>query len=161
MSTARAPGLPDSVLGRRIGGALIDVLVMAALLYPVGALFGQASAHSGQISVHLDGAGLTGFVGVVVLYFTVLELAIGASLGKLLVGVRVAAETLERPSPWRVIVRNLLRPIDILPAFYLLGYLVMMASGPDRRQRLGDRVARTLVVPRAAVRPASGSAPTA
>ena len=148
---ASDPELPDRALGRRIGGALLDLVVLSVLLFAVGAVVGGTETGNGQISVHLNGGGLAAFVIVSLLYFIVFELLVGATIGKLLVGVRVRSEDVGRPAAWQVIVRNLLRPIDVLPALYLIGYLVLMASGPTRRQRIGDRVARTIVVPRTAL----------
>ena len=45
------------------------------------------------------------------------------------------------------LLRNLLRIVDWLPACYLIGTLFLLATGPERRLRLGDRLARTKVVP--------------
>src|SRR5207249_2585575 len=42
------------------------------------------------------------------------------------------------------VLRNLLRLIDFLPAFYALGVVVMIAD--PRSRRLGDLVAHTMVV---------------
>jgi len=43
-------------------------------------------------------------------------------------------------------VRNVLRPIDLIPYVvpYLLGAILIWSS--DKRQRLGDRIAHTIVV---------------
>ena len=41
-------------------------------------------------------------------------------------------------------IRNLLRIIDGLPVFYLLGLIVMVSS--KRKQRIGDMAAGTVVV---------------
>jgi uncharacterized RDD family membrane protein YckC len=60
--------------------------------------------------------------------------------------VRVRAEGGGRAGAGQAVVRNLLRPVDVLPVLYLVGYLVMMATGPERRQRIGDRLAGTVVV---------------
>lgn len=48
----------------------------------------------------------------------------------------------------RSVIRNLFRPIDSLPWIvpYLLGLIVVLATG-SRRQRIGDLVAGTRVVP--------------
>jgi hypothetical protein len=44
----------------------------------------------------------------------------------------------------QIVVRNLLRPVDMLPAFYLAGGVAALAS--RHRQRLGDMAANTVVV---------------
>ena len=78
-------------------------------------------------------------------YNTFFEMA-GITLGKLAVGIRVMDEDGHAPGLARSLVRNLLRLIDFLPLFYLVGYCI--ASGSPTRQRLGDRVAHTYVVSR-------------
>src|SRR5207244_11901769 len=57
MTGVTASELPDRALGRRIGGALIDLVLLSALLFPFAAVWGQASARNGQFSVHLEGSG--------------------------------------------------------------------------------------------------------
>jgi len=41
-------------------------------------------------------------------------------------------------------VRSILRIIDSLPAIYILGIILIAAT--DKRQRLGDMLAKTIVV---------------
>jgi hypothetical protein len=48
--------------------------------------------------------------------------------------------------PSQVVVRNLLRPVDALPLFYLLGAAVSLCN--SRLQRLGDLAAGTVVIRR-------------
>ncbi|MBW3666803.1 MAG: RDD family protein, partial [Actinobacteria bacterium] len=64
-------------------------------------------------------------------------------------GQRVVMED-GSPVDWRAsTIRNVLRVVDVLPLFYLVGAILVWNS--DRRQRLGDRVAGTVVVRRASV----------
>src|SRR5207245_8936093 len=82
---------------------------------------------------------------VAIAYFSLLERLFGDTLGKALVGIKVTDLT-GRPAGWRaVLIRNIFRVIDSFPGFYLLGALVARFSA--RRQRIGDNVAGTLVVP--------------
>jgi len=83
-------------------------------------------------------------IGLLVLYFTAAEASTGRTLGKALVGLVVRTERGDPIAFWQALVRSLLRPVDELPAFYLLG-LALVVTG-RRPQRLGDRLARTLVV---------------
>jgi uncharacterized RDD family membrane protein YckC len=77
--------------------------------------------------------------------YIVAEARFGATLGKLAVGLRVTLEDGSRLD-WRAsLIRNLLRIVDGF-AFYLVGAVLVWTS--PRRQRLGDRVAATLVVQR-------------
>jgi len=85
-----------------------------------------------------------------VAYFTLAEGLWSRTLGKALLGIEVRSLQGDPVAFWQAAVRSVLRPIDELPTLYLLG-LALVVSGP-RPQRLGDRVARTLVVRTAAER---------
>jgi uncharacterized RDD family membrane protein YckC len=85
------------------------------------------------------------FFAISVLYCTILEwLWRGQTVGKRLLGLRVIEASGLKLEPAQVVVRNLMRFIDFLPGFYLLGAIVCVAN--SRRQRLGDIVAGTVVV---------------
>jgi uncharacterized RDD family membrane protein YckC len=68
----------------------------------------------------------------------------GQSFGKRLLRLRVIDASGLKLQPSQIIIRNLLRPVDLLPACYLLGGLV--SFGSRRGQRLGDLAANTVVV---------------
>jgi uncharacterized RDD family membrane protein YckC len=68
----------------------------------------------------------------------------GQTLGKRLLKLRVVDAAGLRLEPSQIIVRNLLRLIDALPAFYLLGGVTCLLN--PRMQRLGDIAAGTVVV---------------
>jgi uncharacterized RDD family membrane protein YckC len=59
-------------------------------------------------------------------------------------GIRVATEAGEPISWGKSAGRNLLRFVDSLPAFYIVGLFVMSRS--DTLQRVGDRAAGTIVI---------------
>lgn len=68
----------------------------------------------------------------------------GRTIGKRVMGLRVLHES-GAPVGWTAaIVRNLLRVVDMFPAFYGFGLTSMMLD--DRFRRLGDIVAGTVVV---------------
>src|SRR5215470_7362271 len=60
----------------------------------------------------------------------------GQTLGKRLLSLRVLDAEGLRLQPSQVILRNLLRAVDILPGFYLVGGVAILAS--RKSQRLGD-----------------------
>lgn len=68
----------------------------------------------------------------------------GQTLGKRLLRLRVLDGQGLRLTASQVVIRNLLRFVDSLPAFYLVGGLAMLFS--RRAQRLGDFAANTVVV---------------
>ncbi|MFO0837348.1 MAG: RDD family protein [Phycisphaerae bacterium] len=76
-------------------------------------------------------------------YSLVLELLLGRTIGKLVVRTRVRSERCEPPRSWQIVVRNLVRLIELMPQFWILGFLVLISRN---RQRLGDVFARTIVV---------------
>jgi uncharacterized RDD family membrane protein YckC len=68
----------------------------------------------------------------------------GQTFGKRLLRLRVVDVQGLRLQPSQVVVRNLLRFVDSLPAFYLVGGVAGLLN--RRGQRLGDLAANTLVV---------------
>ena len=106
-----------------------------------------------------SGLGLLGLLspdfarGMVVLAYFVIQIGYGIvlewfwrgqTLGKRLLRLRVMDAQGLRLQFSQVVIRNLLRFVDMLPAFYLLGGIACLAS--RRAQRVGDFAANTIVV---------------
>jgi uncharacterized RDD family membrane protein YckC len=68
----------------------------------------------------------------------------GQTVGKRVMGLRVMDVNGLRLQPSQIIIRNLLRAVDSLPLFYLLGGITSLISRYG--QRLGDLAASTIVV---------------
>jgi uncharacterized RDD family membrane protein YckC len=68
----------------------------------------------------------------------------GQTIGKRVLQLRVMDAEGLRLTVQQVAIRNLLRPVDLLPLFYLVGGAAMVIS--RRAQRLGDLAANTIVV---------------
>lgn len=68
----------------------------------------------------------------------------GQTLGKRLLRLRVVDAQGLRLQFSQIVIRNLLRSVDMLPAFYLVGGVTALLS--RRAQRLGDLAANTVVV---------------
>ena len=81
---------------------------------------------------------------VAILNFIVLEGTQGATLGKMLLGLRVVKVNGSPIGLLEALIRNVLRAIDALPIGYLLGGLLALSS--PLKQRLGDRLAQTVVI---------------
>jgi uncharacterized RDD family membrane protein YckC len=78
------------------------------------------------------------------LYFTLLEGHNGQTVGKMAVKIKVVKEADGSPIDYgEAAVRTILRVIDGL-FLYLIGAILIRSS--DEKQRLGDRVAHTVVV---------------
>jgi uncharacterized RDD family membrane protein YckC len=133
------------ILGRRIAAGLLDVVVLLVLIVPVGVVFGQAHAGHGSAGVMLHGASVVVWVLLALAYYFFTEASSGQTLGKRVVGVRVTRLDGATPSTAAIALRTVLRVVDFLPAFYLLGLLFVLLGA--RRQRIGDLVAGTVVTP--------------
>lgn len=79
------------------------------------------------------------------LYFTFFEMATGGrSPGKMILGLRVRGIGGLPIDLRSSLIRNLLRIVDVLPTSYLVGLTSIVLS--ERRQRLGDHAAGTVVI---------------
>jgi uncharacterized RDD family membrane protein YckC len=124
--------------GSRFVSALVDLAIqfvlLAATFLAVGPIGGFGDAAAALIS----------FV-VVLGYDVVFEVfASGRTPGKRLNGIRVVRSDGSPIGFLTSAVRNVLRLIDILPSFYVVGIVSILATA--RNQRLGDLAAGTLVV---------------
>lgn len=146
----RATGLVPAPLSRRMLACALDYLLIGLPLVPLLPVMPPDAA--GRLLVGEQGLVdqmllfLVARLVLVLVYFTVAEAAFGRTLGKHLLGLEVRTETGGRMTLLQSFIRNILRLVDEFPALYLLG-LVLILVGP-RPQRLGDRLARTLVVMR-------------
>jgi len=121
-----------------VGPRFLAVLIDAIIIGVVGAILGFIFQNSPGLS-----GGVAGLLALA--YFIVLEATQGATLGKMALGLRVT-RTDGAPISWtESLIRNLLRIIDGLFA-YLVGAILIWTS--PLKQRLGDRVAKTVVVRR-------------
>src|SRR3954453_4748013 len=132
-----APASPGPATGsqfdnRRVSAALIAL----ALLVPVALL--MATLVDG-----FTGAAAALTLGWALYYYFAFESDHGQTIGKRVMKIRVMRADGEPLDNGRVAVRTLLRPIDAIGA-YLLGLVVMLVTG-ERRQRLGDLAAGTVV----------------
>ena len=77
-------------------------------------------------------------------YLVYFEAEYGQTVGKMLTDVVVVTEDGDAIGYRESAVRTLLRLVDVLPFFYLVGVVAIYLTG--RRQRVGDLVADTVVV---------------
>ncbi|MBP1966894.1 RDD family protein [Paenibacillus aceris] len=68
----------------------------------------------------------------------------GQTLGKKMLGLRVIQNNGQSATFLSVLIRNLFRLLDIMPAFYFIGVVSIFLSSKDKR--IGDMVAGTIVV---------------
>jgi len=136
-------------IGSRFLAAIIDSLVIGAALLVLGIVIGIITARS--VFAGSAVGSVTAAVGTILSflilwgYYIIFELVWnGQSLGKRAIGLRVVREGGQPVTFISSAIRNLIRIVDFLPAFYGIGVIVMFV---DRRaRRLGDLAGGTLVV---------------
>jgi uncharacterized RDD family membrane protein YckC len=74
----------------------------------------------------------------------------GQTIGKRVMGIRVIDAAGLHLQPFQVVIRNLMRYVDALPLFYLVGGIAAVLSA--KAQRLGDIAAHTVVIRVSSVR---------
>jgi uncharacterized RDD family membrane protein YckC len=133
------------VLAGPISRSLAWLLDAAAIVAVAMVLISVFSAL-GKLSADISGAIFLVAMFVVNLgYAMVLEwFWNGQTLGKRLLGLRVMDVRGLRLQPYQIIIRNLLRAVDSLPAVYLIGGLTSLFN--RYAQRLGDLAANTIVI---------------
>lgn len=133
-------------LGDRFIAFALDVALLGGLFAIVDAWafmrWGRFEASELQLTTASVVIAITLNSALLFLYGSLLEAACGATLGKVLVGIRVV-RTAQGGALAACAVRNLLRIVDGL-AFYLVGTAVAACS--EARQRLGDICGRTAVI---------------
>ena len=155
VSAQAAPMIQCAGLWARTRAIIPDLIIVTLLQALINTTFGSEQIRNGVIDPSTSG-GFSTYTTTsavngswlwlaAIAYFSLLDGAFGMTVGKAIVGLRVA-DRQGRPPGWRaVLTRNGLRVIDWIPAFYLLGALVARFSA--HRQRIGDPLAGTLVVP--------------
>jgi uncharacterized RDD family membrane protein YckC len=119
-------------VGLRIVAGIIDTIILMIVIIPLAFFGGQGLGT--QLVISLIG----------IAYFIVMEATQGATIGKKVMGLKVVKKDGSAISWQESVIRNLLRIVDGLPAFYIVG-IVCIALTPNK-QRVGDMAANTLVV---------------
>lgn len=137
-SSAEAVGIR-----RRTLAFIVDVIVLVGPTHVI---------VSGDTDGYLQALSVTGFVsGVVGLFYHILlEGLYGQTVGKWLLGIQARREDGDSCTFTAAAVRTLFRFVDWLPVAYLLGLVSITVT--ERRQRVGDVAARTVVVDNAGQR---------
>jgi uncharacterized RDD family membrane protein YckC len=129
-------------IGPRFVAQIVDGVILLILYFVLGA------AMFGSFTFDVFGLSALSFMGIYMLvfflYFIVLEAARGATVGKMITRIRVAREDGSPCGLGPAVVRNVLRVVDALPFLYIVGLVLISRSG--KKQRLGDRLAKTVVI---------------
>src|SRR5215211_3150284 len=132
-----APASPGPTTGpqfdnRRVLAALVDLALLVPVALVMATLFGGFTGAAAALTM-----------GWALYYYFAFESDHGQTIGKRVMKIRVVQADGRPLDTGRAAVRTLLRPIDGIGA-YLVGLVVMLATG-QRRQRLGDLAAGTVV----------------
>ncbi len=131
-------------VGLRFVAILIDTIILGIVGWLIAIPFGSATSTG----FNLQGAPGLLFFLVAIGYYIGLEATKGATLGKMVMGLRVVKLADGAAISWKeAVIRNLLRIIDGL-FFYLVGAIIVWVS--KNKQRLGDIAGGTIVVKKAA-----------
>src|SRR5712691_1436467 len=138
--------------GNRGFAAVLDFLVATVIAFTAIVLLGIGAALLGVAGALSEASffflgGLTLIVTLVLIwaYFIMLEwLWNGQTIGKRIYKLRVINEDGSPAQFTAVLIRNLMRLVDFLPAFYGVGVLSIVLT--PKSQRLGDLAAGTYVV---------------
>ena len=140
---------PDTqVIGRRVLATIIDLVllgIVGGLFTAPGALIdglGDGRASEAVSGVLFSFGGLAALL-VTFAYFAIMEGRFGQTLGKMALGIKVVREDGGTIGTREAVLRTLMRIVDGIGS-YLVALVVALISGEN--QRLGDMVAKTLVV---------------
>jgi uncharacterized RDD family membrane protein YckC len=137
-------------IGLRFGALVIDGMLFCAVFFPItrlvkGVWIMGAADHRWASGLFITDPLCLSFLAIMVAYFVVLEGLSGATVGKWALRLRVVIRGAhDRPGLARSALRNALRLVDGLPAFNIVGVVLILRS--PERARFGDRVAGTRVV---------------
>ena len=157
IDTPEQVGLEYSVagVGSRFVAALLDSLILFGFFCAEILALVMIAAAGSVAAMHGGVAGSAGkwlmafvvFVNFVVIwgYFALFEAYWhGQTPGKRVMKIRVIKDSGRQITLFEALARNLLRVVDYVPGFYLVGVITMLCN--KRSQRLGDLVAGTIVV---------------
>lgn len=133
------------VIIRRGLAFLIDFIFLSCFFFPVTYLYSGkwVMSYEDHYWGILDPICLV-FLFIIFAYFILMEAYVGWTVGKRVLRMRVVNVDGEKIGLSRSAVRNLLRLVDGLPAFNILGMVLIGRS--SKGQRFGDRAAKTFVV---------------
>lgn len=139
---------PQTRVGEGVGIRAVATIIDIVLFWIVGGVIGLITGEGDATGFALGTVSTCLLFIISIAYYVVMEVQMGGTVGKLATGLRVVRED-GRPLDYQTaLVRTLLRVVDGL-FVYLIGAILVWTS--PTKQRLGDRVAKTLVVKKGAV----------
>ncbi|WP_461535111.1 RDD family protein [Spongorhabdus nitratireducens] len=132
-----------SILWARFYATLIDVIIFIILFYTPLTLSIVYGART-------EGITYMAFIfpAFVVLYYWVMEVRFGGTIGKFAMKIKVVNAEGNYPSVGQVFLRTVTRPVEVNPFFLVAIPAFVFAFFTPKRQRLGDLISKTYVIPR-------------
>jgi uncharacterized RDD family membrane protein YckC len=133
----------------RVAAVLVDLLIYCIICTMIASYFGirrdDYRTNGGGHMINYSLMGPSNFLIILVwfLQFALMEGITGQTIGKRLFNIKVIKEDFTPTSVGISLARHL---FDLIDSFFLIGLIV--ASLNKKNQRIGDLVARTLVVKR-------------
>jgi len=156
------PGYELASFHRRLIAFIIDLLIVGLAAYPL-ILYPWMNTRidvTADLAEQIDQVKIAvmaepdavfwrwmAAASVFVVYGIITEAMFAATIGKMIMGLRVSNDKGRRCSPQAILLRNLLRFIELYPAMQFAPTLIFVLMTRNR-QRIGDLVARTVVVER-------------
>ena len=140
-SYSQAPALQGVGVGKRLVAVIIDGIIFGIIVFVLSFIFVPILGPNQMALITFLAYGLA--ILLFFIYYIVMEATKGATVGKMVMGLKVVKDD-GTPISWsESIIRNLLRIIDGLFA-YLVGAIIIWTN--PHNKRLGDIAAHTLVV---------------
>jgi uncharacterized RDD family membrane protein YckC len=127
----------------RFLAVLIDTIITLIIVFILSIPSGIISIVPGMRFLFIP----TTWIGFLIwiFYFGYFESTSGQTIGKQILRIKVVDEqALTVVDMGRALIRNIIRIIDFLPFFYIIG-IILISTNP-KRQRLGDMIAKTIVL---------------
>ena len=123
----------------RLISLIIDSIIIGIIIGILGSIIGVGMMERGMVPWWIGVFYFIIYIG----YYTYLEGSKGQTIGKMITKIKVVREDGKPIDMNQAFTRNILRIIDGLFA-YLIGAILIWRS--DKKQRLGDSIAKTVVV---------------
>jgi uncharacterized RDD family membrane protein YckC len=128
----------------RWAAIFIDYLIYFFIFYLMGKYFGEATISDGNFQIHITGFPALVCFAMWFVLFPIIEGKNGQTIGKMIFNIKVINENGNPIFFKEALVRHLFDLVDFFPFLGIVG--IFVASSNNSKQRVGDLVAKTIVV---------------
>lgn len=134
----------------RLIAYLIDTLIIGIIVGIITSLLIATGVVSGTYGYFWFGSAFYVFtfpliIGIIeVAYFIILEVWIGKTIGKKILGFEVQMENAQKITAYKSFIRNISK--IYWPLLIIDWLIAVLTPGPDKRQKYSDRYAKTTVI---------------